>query len=164
MTSIENYRAEHINADWVATDEATLLFVVDSGRVLLIRKKRGLGAGKINGPGGKRDGQETLQACAHREIYEELCITVTESHYRGRLRFQFIDGYALDVSVFVATDYQGQPTETEEAVPLWFALDDIPFDEMWEDDRLWLPGVIKGASVDGRFVFDGDKLLNYVLT
>ncbi len=86
---------------------ATLMFVVKDGRVLLIHKKRGLGAGKINGPGGKRDGQETLQACAHREIYEELRITVTESHYRGRLRFQFIDGYALDVSVFVAV-YLGQ--------------------------------------------------------
>lgn len=36
---------------------ATLMFVIDEarGEVLLIRKKRGLGAGKINGPGGKID-------------------------------------------------------------------------------------------------------------
>jgi 8-oxo-dGTP diphosphatase len=164
MDGYEYYQAEHIQADWVAVDEATLLFVVKAGRVLLIRKKRGLGAGKINGPGGKRDVQETLQACAHREINEELCITIDRSQYRGRLRFQFIDGYSLDVSVFVATDYQGQPTETEEAVPLWYALDAIPFDEMWDDDRLWLPSVLSGSTVDGRFVFDGDKLLSYVLT
>ena len=31
----------------------TLLYVVKNGRVLLIRKKRGLGAGFFNGVGGK---------------------------------------------------------------------------------------------------------------
>ena len=38
---------------WKPTDRATLLFVVDreKNRVLLIEKKRGLGAGKVNGPG-----------------------------------------------------------------------------------------------------------------
>ena len=29
------------------------MFVVQKGRILLIRKKRGIGAGKVNGPGGK---------------------------------------------------------------------------------------------------------------
>lgn len=31
----------------------TLLYIVKNGRVLLIRKKRGLGAGFFNGVGGK---------------------------------------------------------------------------------------------------------------
>ncbi|MBT4161861.1 MAG: NUDIX hydrolase, partial [Gammaproteobacteria bacterium] len=39
--------------NWEPEEVATLLFVVRDGRVLLIRKKRGLGAGKINGPGGR---------------------------------------------------------------------------------------------------------------
>ena len=37
---------------WVPTDPATLVFVIRDRQMLLIRKKRGLGAGKINGPGG----------------------------------------------------------------------------------------------------------------
>ena len=52
---------------WSAVDRATLLFVIRDGQILLIRKKRGLGAGKINGPGGKLDPGETWRAAAIRE-------------------------------------------------------------------------------------------------
>ena len=59
---------------------ATLMFIIDEprGRVLLIRKKRGLGAGKINGPGGKLDPGETPEQCAVRETQEELHVTALE--------------------------------------------------------------------------------------
>ena len=63
------------------------MFVVHSDQILLIRKKRGLGAGKINGPGGKREPGETLQQCAHREIHEELCVYVSESDKQGETSF-----------------------------------------------------------------------------
>lgn len=156
-----NYSLENISPRWQAVHKATLIFVLSQERILLIRKKRGLGAGKINGPGGKTEGSESAQACAHRELNEELCISVNESENRGRLRFQFTDGYSLDVQVFVATEYSGKPTETEEAIPLWYRLDKIPFDEMWEDDRIWLPRVVSGETVEGRFIFDGDKMLDH---
>lgn len=161
MSLNNGYTLSEIDDTWVAVHEATLMFVVEMNRVLLIRKKRGLGAGKINGPGGKRDPGETLQECAHREIYEELCVSVSHSENRGRLRFQFVDGYSLDVHVFVAHVFSGTPSETEEAIPLWTALDNIPFDEMWEDDRIWLPQVLSGKHVNGRFVFDGDSMLEH---
>jgi len=157
----KEFNLEKINDDWRAVHKATLLFVLHNGQVLLIRKKRGLGAGKINGPGGKNEINESSQACAHREVHEELCITVEHSKNRGRLRFQFVDGYSLDVSVFVATEYSGEPTETEEAIPLWFGMDEIPYEEMWEDDKIWLPRVLNGEHVDGRFIFDGDRMLDY---
>ncbi len=159
MNDRHGYKLVHIDENWTAVHEATLIFVLASSRVLLIRKKRGLGAGKINGPGGKRDAGETLRACAHRELREELCIHVSDSEDRGRLRFQFIDGYSLDVHVFVAHEFMGTPTETAEAVPIWSTLDQIPFEEMWEDDRIWLPRVLAGERVNGRFVFDGDSML-----
>lgn len=153
------YTLAHIDANWTAVHQATLVFVVHAGKVLLIRKKRGLGAGKINGPGGKLDTGETAQQCAHREVFEELCIRINESSNVGRLRFQFVDNYSIDVRVFLATDFHGTPTETEEAVPLWFEPEKIPYHEMWEDDRIWLPRVLGGEHVDGRFIFDGDRLL-----
>ena len=40
-------------ASWQPQVRATLLFVIKEGQVLLIHKKRGLGQGKVNGPGGK---------------------------------------------------------------------------------------------------------------
>jgi len=161
MSAAHTYSLNKIDSDWCAVDKATLIFIVRQHEVLLIRKKRGLGAGKINGPGGKLEPGETAQQCAHREIREELRIDVAESIDSGRLRFQFIDGYSIDVQVFVATSFQGTPGETEEAVPLWFDIADIPYDEMWADDRLWLPRVLAGERVDGRFIFDDDRLLDH---
>ena len=51
----------------------TLLFVIRAGQILLIHKKRGLGAGKINGPGGRLHLGESPLHGAVREVKEELC-------------------------------------------------------------------------------------------
>jgi len=158
MTNTRSYSLSGINDEWRAVHQATLIFVQQNDQVLLIRKKRGLGEGKINGPGGKLEPGETPQECAHRELKEELCVSVSSSINHGRLRFQFMDHYSIDVQVFVAKDYTGVPTETEEAAPLWFATNKIPYHEMWEDDRIWLPRVLAGERVDGRFIFDGDSM------
>src|SRR6188768_3451948 len=126
-----------MNVDWISwqpTIRATLMFVRDGGNVLLIRKKRGLGAGKINGPGGKLDPGETALESAVREVREEIGVTPLDLEERGVLHFQFIDGYSLHCVVFVAGAFIGTLIETDEATPLWFDLDDIPFGEMWEDD------------------------------
>lgn len=148
-----------IDENWIAVHQATLVFVEHQGQVLLIRKKRGLGAGKINGPGGKLDAGETPLQCAVREVQEELCITPTRLENAGELRFQFIDDYAIHVHVFVASGFVGTPTETDEAIPLWFTPDSIPYEQMWADDEIWLPNVLGGQWVTGRFIFDNDQLL-----
>jgi 8-oxo-dGTP diphosphatase len=145
---------------WRARDPATLVFVVEGGRVLLIRKKRGLGAGKINGPGGRLEPGETPLACAVREVEEELRATPLGLRWSGENRFQFVDGYSIHVHVFLASGLAGEPVETEEAVPLWYDLAAIPWAEMWADDRLWLPEVLAGRCVSGRFLFDGDAMLD----
>jgi 8-oxo-dGTP diphosphatase len=145
---------------WVPVDRATLVFVIRDGEILLIRKKRGLGAGKINGPGGRIEPGESALACALREMEEELRVTPTGVRERGELRFQFVDGYAIHVTVFSAEDCREEACETEEAEPLWTAIDRIPYDEMWEDDRIWLPLLIAGETIRGRFVFDGDVMLD----
>ena len=147
--------------DWVPRERATLLFIRRDGKLLLIRKKRGLGAGKINGPGGRIDPGETAEECAIREVQEELCVTPTGVKPAGELLFQFVDGYSLHGFVFTATGYQGTPTDTDEAAPLWTPEDAIPYREMWADDRIWLPFMLKGQSFVGRFLFDGDAMMGY---
>jgi 8-oxo-dGTP diphosphatase len=150
-------------ATWTPSDTATLVFVVRDGLVLLIRKKRGLGAGKINGPGGRLDPGETPLACAVREMQEELATTPLDPVERGRLSFQFVDGYGIHVHVFRAPGCEGEPQETVEATPLWTPLDSIPFGEMWADDALWLPALLAGDLFRGWFVFDGDRMLDAAL-
>lgn len=148
---------------WVPQEQATLLFVVHGGQILLIRKKRGLGAGKINGPGGRLEKLETPLECAIRETQEELGITPINALQYGRLDFQFTNGYGLRCFVFRADDHNGTPTETDEASPLWTDTTQIPFENMWEDDRIWLPLLLERKTFEGCFIFDDDKMLDHQL-
>jgi len=147
-------------AAWQGTDLATLTFIRQDDKVLLIRKKRGLGGGQVNAPGGRLEPGETVEECAIRETREELHVTPLQLDPRGELRFQFLDGYALHVHVYFASAFEGEPQETEEAEPLWTPIDAVPYDEMWFDDRFWLPHALAGHHVDGRFVFDHLEMLD----
>jgi 8-oxo-dGTP diphosphatase len=148
---------------WKPSMLATLMFIIDEakGQVLLIRKKRGLGAGKINGPGGKIDLGETSEQCAIRETQEELGVTALEPLKHGELWFQFVDGLSLHVDVFIATAHEGTAIETEEAIPLWTPLTALPLDEMWADDRFWLEEMlVRRRRFIGRFTFEDDTMLS----
>ena len=147
-------------SNWQPRERANLCFIVKDDRVMLIRKKRGLGAGKINGPGGKLEPGETALAAAIRETQEEIGVTPLHIEERGVLHFQFTDGYSLHCAVFLARDYEGEPIETVEAVPLWFGLDEIPYDELWADDRHWLPQMLAGGRFNAWFEFDGETMLS----
>lgn len=117
-------------ARWQPTEEAALCFVIQDGRVLLIHKKRGLGAGKINGPGGRLEPGEIALQAAVRETQEEVGLTPTGLEQVGELYFQFLDGYKLHVAVFVASGCHGNLMETDEATPIWTDLDKIPYHDM----------------------------------
>lgn len=149
---------------WQPRERATLLFVVRDGQVLLILKKRGLGAGKINGPGGRLDPGETPRDCAIREVQEELRVTPTGVRDAGELLFQFVDGHSIHGYVFRADDCHGEPQETDEAEPRWTPIDRIPYDRMWADDALWMPLLLERKPFIGRFLFDGDRMLWHEVT
>jgi 8-oxo-dGTP diphosphatase len=148
---------------WVPRDRATLLFVVEQERILLIEKKRGLGAGKINAPGGRIEPGEAPIDAAVRELQEELGVRASGVIEHGELSFHFVGGYLLHCHVFRADACIGVPIETDEAKPLWTPLDAIPFSRMWADDAMWLPLLLARERFRGRFVFDGDRMLDHAL-
>ena len=139
------------------------MFVVKDENVLLIHKKRGLGAGKINGPGGHIEPDEKPMAGAIRETREELCIDALNVSYMGELYFHAEDMPRIHAYVYTATDYSGTPSETDEATPLWTSVKDIPFEKMWQDDQIWLPEVLNGNTVRGWFIFEEEYLLDHRL-
>lgn len=158
----KTYRFEDMDWDaWKPVEQATLLFVLRDNQVLLIHKKRGLGAGKINGPGGRLEPGETAHEAAVREVQEELLVTPTGVEERGELFFQFADGHSIHGIVFTATNCEGDPKETDEAVPIWTPVDQIPYNRMWADDALWMPILLAGHRFSGRFLFDGDTMLGH---
>lgn len=162
MSEATDYAAIPWNA-WQPVDRATLLFVVKEAKILLIHKKRGLGKGKINGPGGRMEPGETPEEAAVREVEEELLTTPLQPVPKGILRFQFVDGYSLEVYVFIAPDCDRTPAETEEALPEWFPLDEIPYARMWADDILWLPRMLDGECFSGWFLFEHDRMCGHRL-
>ena len=149
--------------NWQPEVEGTLLFLRRAEEVLLIRKLTGHGAGKINGPGGKREPDETALDCALREVREEVGLTVPAARLAGVFRFiDLVDADWLG-HVFVADVFTGSLTKTAEADPFWCPIAGLPFDEMWPDDRFWLPRVLAGERLRGSFLFDAGRLLAHRL-
>ena len=66
-----------MTATEVTIKRYTLIFVHDkaNARLLLGMKRRGFGAGRYNGFGGKVEASETPQQGAERELFEEAGIT-----------------------------------------------------------------------------------------
>jgi len=129
-------------------------------QVLLGFKKTGFGAGRWVGLGGHvEDGEDPVDA-AVREVAEESGLLVTASGlaHLAHLEFRFPVRPAWDqtAEVFVATDFLGEPAESDEVVPRWFAVGALPLDGMWDDARYWLPVVLGGERVTARVTFADD--------
>jgi 8-oxo-dGTP diphosphatase len=148
-------------ATWMPLEEATLCFVTKDDELLLIRKKRGLGAGKVNAPGGRLEKGESFMEAAIRETQEEVGLVVSNLQYAGEHYFQFKSGYSMYVQVFVSDCFTGALEETEEALPFWVKCSEIPYSEMWEDDIYWVPHMLNGIQFSGRYLFDGDEMLSW---
>lgn len=150
------------------TVRATLCFIVRDGQVLLLRKAEGLwGGGKWNAPGGKlADGEDPMTG-AVREVREETGLAVADPEPRGVLRFYFgeVPEPTWVVHVFVAREFSGELRPGGEGTLQWHAQQGLPYDQMWEDDRYWLPAVLDGNAVAGDFYFDepAAKLLSFQL-
>lgn len=140
---------------------ATLIFIINNKQILLIQKKRGCGTGKITGPGGKLESGETPIACAIRETEEELKITPLDLQFAGDNLFHFSNEYTLKIDVFIGSQYNGKPTETDEALPLWFSIDKIPYDKMWADNRYWIPVMLEKKIFSGRYLFEGENIMQH---
>ena len=143
---------------WTPDLVGTLLFLAVDGRVLLIRKRRGHGAGKINGPGGKLEPGETPADCAVRETVEETGVRPAAPRLAGV--FRFVDTRQPDWLgyIYTAGAYTGAPRTTPEGIPRWYDTAALPLDEMWDDDRYWLPRVLAGERLRGDFLFSDGRL------
>lgn len=127
-------------------------------QVLLGRKLRGFGAGKIMAPGGHVDDGETGAAAAIRELHEEVGVVVDPAQlsHRATIDFRFPTRPRWDavVGVYVGERWTGPVQGSDELEPSWYDLDDLPFDRMWDDDRYWLPRVLRGERIDATITYD----------
>ncbi len=135
----------------------TLLILRKNDKLILAKKKRGFGEGKINGCGGKCQPDETIEEAMKREAYEELNITPTNAKKYGIVDFiEYVKGELTHVNmhIFYATEYEGTPTETDEMTPCFVDIDNIPFDKMFPDDKYWMHLLLQEKQFVGKFEFD----------
>jgi 8-oxo-dGTP diphosphatase len=125
---------------------------VGGHEVLLGRKKRGFGRGKVVGLGGHVEPGETAAQAAIRELHEEACVILDQNCVRpaGSVDFRFPakPEWDMDCSMFTCTVWSGEVCETEEIAPAWYGVDALPVEDMWQDADHWLPIVLSGAVSD----------------
>ena len=137
--------------------ETTLCLLKKDNQILLAMKKRGFGEGKYNGVGGKIEEGETPEEAMIRETEEEIMVTPTQYEKVGVISFdEYYKGQKGNVifHLYVASEWIGEPKETEEMCPKWFDITEIPYDNMFPDDKYWLPLILEGKKIKAYFHFD----------
>jgi 8-oxo-dGTP diphosphatase/2-hydroxy-dATP diphosphatase len=138
----------------------TLCLVYQHPKILLGMKKRGFGAGRWNGFGGKLAEGENLEDAARRELKEEAGISIQDLEKSGVIEFEFQKtGEVMEVHIFKADKFSGEIRESEEMKPQWFDVKEIPFSKMWPDDIYWMPMFLEGKKFTGKFLFGENDVI-----
>ncbi len=146
---------------------ATLCYIKDGSRTLMlhrVKRKNDIHEGKWNGLGGKFEAGESPEACVTREIKEECGLTIRNPELRGFLTFpEFARGDDWYVFVFVARDFDGELTETEEGHLEWIDDDRLLDLNLWGGDRYFLEHLESGRFFSGTFTYRGGELVDHEL-
>lgn len=162
---------------------ATVVFLKDKeGKICLARKKKTIhdehgeisySLGTYNGYGGKKDKDDiTIEDAATREVDEEAGIKSKKEDlkYCGKIFFFWPnnkDKIVADMEVlfYVLEKYEGNPKEGNEmGEPQFFEVKNIPYNEMMNGDKLFLPKMLNGEIVEGNLFlgenrFEESKIL-----
>lgn len=146
--------------------QTTLCLLIKDDKILLAMKKRGFGVGKWNGTGGKFDPakDKTILDAAIRETKEEVGLEIKNPERVGLFHFHFPykPEWDQDTHLFLYKEFAGEPKESDEMAPKWFSINEIPYEQMWDEDKYWIPHILKGEIIEGDFVFgEGEKLLKH---
>jgi len=137
--------------------QTTLCLLIKEDKILLAMKKRGFGAGRWNGTGGKFNPEKdkNILDAAVRETKEEIGVDVVNLEKFGvfHFYFPFNPEWDCDVHLFLAKEWQGVPAESEEMASKWFGFHEIPYNEMWDSDKFWLPHILQGKKLEADFIF-----------
>ncbi|MBX3086580.1 MAG: 8-oxo-dGTP diphosphatase [Anaerolineae bacterium] len=141
--------------------QSVLCLPIKQERVLLGLKKVRFGEGKITGFGGKQEDEETPTQTVVREMREEAGLTIEERdlQHLGQLTFSFSAKPEWDmiVQVYRVDKWRGDPGESEEMKPQWFAFNEIPYSQMWADASHWLPLALQGTFPSLHFIYAADN-------
>lgn len=130
------------------------------------RKGTNYAAGRYNAPGGKVKPKESLLAAAAREVKEEWGVKVVRSDLEKVAEMNYFEPKGdWIVHVFIAGRWQGKPKGSKELTVKLFPVDNLPLEKMWDNDRLWVPRVLRGERIKGKIWNDhADKVKKFKLS
>lgn len=147
--------------------ESVVTYLMKDNMVCLGLKKFGYSKGKWNGFGGKIEDGETPKEAAVREVLEESEVKIKEEDLTQVAHFFYHEPQGdWDVIVYVCNKFEGTPKESKEMLPEWFGTDNLPVDDMWENDSLWITRVFSTKDgLEGEFWHDKNgKVIKYELS
>ncbi|MBI3572068.1 NUDIX domain-containing protein [Candidatus Kaiserbacteria bacterium] len=126
--------------------------------IWLAEKKAGeeIGHGVITGPGGKVLPPETPAECLLRETEEEWEVKLDPHSLEEVAVIDYYASGVLNMRVhnFSARILSGTPHETKRfKAPQLYGLDALPFDQMFEGDRHWLPKAANGIKFRAKVYY-----------
>jgi len=139
---------------------ATLVYVFDGEKLLLGMKKKGFGAGRWNGIGGKINPGESPEQAAQREVREEIGVQIEVDKPLGSIIFRNSSKGDWTVHVFAVDRHEGQPRESEEMRPQWFPIGEMPYEQMWDDDKLWYEHLFARQPFKAEFWFGPNEIVD----
>jgi 8-oxo-dGTP diphosphatase len=140
---------------------ANVCYIInEKNEVLLQHKTRGLGKGKWIGPGGKIDGNESVEQSVKREVFEETNLILEDPELVAEIEFIFPgkEDWNLLCYAFLARKFHNKVVASDEGDLQWFKMSELPYAQMWEDDQFWLARTFVGEKMKMRFFYDKDTL------
>lgn len=141
---------------------ATLVYVRDGDKTLMLHKAKGYQKGKWNGLGGKFDAGESPEACMKREVFEESGLSVETAQLKGFITFPDFDG--LDdwyTFVYVVTEFSGELKASDEGSLEWVPNEKILDLNIYDGDRIFIPWLKGNRFFSAVFRYDAGAFEDY---
>ncbi len=146
---------------------ATVTYPINGDSILLGRKMNKVGAGMLNGFGGKpEEGDISILHTAARELYEEtgygVAVHLLDLKVFARIKFYFHNSEEpeWEVVFFLAPTFKGEAKETKEmSDPTWYKIADLEalYADMLPADKEILTRILRGEKFVGHVRFSEDK-------
>lgn len=142
--------------------QATLCFPIRGDEVLLAEKQRKIGAGFLNGFGGRVEITDVnIEETNIRETEEEVGIKIKIAKKMGEIIFHNPSNehelQRMIVHIFTASEWDGDPIETDEMKKIgWYNIAELDYKKFLRADRLFIPQILSGKYVKGLIEYDDD--------